>query len=228
MPLLLIVAIIAYPFDRERKFMFILVRMWTKLLLTAAGAKVELSGADKLPDPPAVVVSNHISHMDVPAIVSKIKSPFTFLTKQSLYRIPVFGLALRVLGMVPVDRDDPNKRRLALSDAQNLIKKGCKSYIFFFPEGARSLDGNLLPFKNGAFVMAKRTKLPLVVIKVSGSDKVLPPRTLDLKKGDIKVEVVETLYSDVFFHLSVEELSAKVKSLLETESGEQISGCTGA
>lgn len=228
MPLFLIVVLIAYPFDRERKFLFVLVRVWTKLLLIAAGAKVEFSGRKKLPQPPAIVVSNHLSHMDAPAIVSNIKVPFAFLTKKSLYRIPVFGLALRVLGMVPVDRGDPNRGKLALVCAQRLVKEGCKSYIFFFPEGVRSLNGNLGPFKNGAFVMAKRTKLPLVVIKVSGSNEVLPPKTLDLKKGTIKVEVVETLHSGVFSSLSVDELSSKVRSLLETGRGETIGGATVA
>lgn len=228
MPILFVICLIAYPFDRKRTFLFSLVRLWFRLLLKAAGVKVEFLGREKLPKPPAIIVSNHLSHMDVPAIMTSIKAPFSFLTKKSLYRIPIFGLALKLLGMIPVDRDDAYKRKEALIEAQRMAQSSYKPYIFFFPEGVRSLNGNLGPFKRGAFVMAKRTKLPLVVMKVSGSNEVLPPKTLDLKKGIIKVEVVETLYSDVFSQLSVDELSSKVRSLLETKRGETIGGATVA
>lgn len=220
MPILLIIGLMAYPLDRKRTFLFFLARFWLKLLLKAAGVKVEFLGKEKLPKPPAIIVSNHLSHMDVPAIMTSIKAPFSFLTKKSLYKIPLFGLGLKLLGMIPVDRDNPLKRKQALTKAQEIAKSSFKPYIFFFPEGVRSPNGNLGPFKKGAFVMAKRTHLPLVIMKISGSNEVLPPKTLNLKKGNIKVEVIETLYSDVFSKWSVEELSNKVRTLLEQKKGE--------
>jgi len=215
MPVFLLVVVVAYPFDRNRRFTFMVVRLWARMLLAAAGARVEFEGAEKLPEPPAVMLSNHISHMDVPSFLANIRVPLVFLTKSSLYRIPVFGQALKILGMVPVHRDDPSKRKFALHDAERLVKSGHSSYIFFFPEGTRSLNGNLLPFKKGAFVFAKRMKLPLVVVKVSGSNKVLPPRTLNIAPGRIRVEVVDTLRPESFADMDVDALCKQVRGMLE-------------
>ncbi len=226
MPLLLLIAVIAYPFDRRRRFSFLLARMWARMLLAAAGAKVEFRGADRLPEPPAVMLSNHISHMDVPSLLANVKVPLVFLTKSSLYRIPVFGLALKVLGMVPVHRHDPGRRKLALIDAERAVKTGAGagSYIFFFPEGTRSPDGKLLPFKKGAFVFAKRMGLPLIVVRVSGSNEVLPPKTLKLAPGRIVVEVLDTLYPESFADMDVDALCERVRGMLEGRMGDRRGG----
>jgi len=224
LPVFLVIAAVAYPFDRRKRFAFFLARLWARILLAAAGAKVEFKGKEKLPKPPAIMVSNHISHMDVPSFLANIDVPLVFLTKSSLYRIPVFGFALKLLGMVPVHRHDPSRRKHALTDAEKLVKMGFEAYIFFFPEGTRSRDGKLLPFKRGAFVMAKRTKLPLVVVRVSGSNKVLPPDSLKLSSGNIKVEVIDTIYPDRFEDWDVETFVDRVRAMLEAQAGEVTGG----
>jgi 1-acyl-sn-glycerol-3-phosphate acyltransferase len=157
-----------------------IARTWGRLLLWASGVRVTVLGQENLPaDWPQIVASNHQSWYDVFAIAANIPKKFRFVAKEELGRIPIFGRAWRTAGHISVNRQDRLQAIRALEQYGELVRQD-NSTIVIFPEGTRSRDGKLLPFKKGAFMLALHTHVDIVPTVVVGGLAIL-------KKGDWRV-----------------------------------------
>jgi 1-acyl-sn-glycerol-3-phosphate acyltransferase len=136
---------------------------------------------------PYVFMSNHISHADSPALALVISHPLHWVFKKELAKIPVFGWVLLACGQIMVDRSDPEKSRAALEEA--LAGLSGNNSVMIYPEGTRSRDGNLQPFKKGGFWMALQVGLPIVPVRVSGSREIVAADTLRIRPGTVTVEI---------------------------------------
>ncbi len=171
----------------ETQFSERVLRAWGRRVLRAAGAHVVVQRDAQLdPDRSYVFVSNHTSNLDVPAILSVIDHPMRFIAKQELSRIPVFGWAARRMGHVFIDRKD---RTGATKAIRGRIERGLRgASLFFFAEGTRSVQDELLPFKKGAAVAALETHLDCVPLAVAGARSVLKPKGVALfRPGPVAV-----------------------------------------
>jgi 1-acyl-sn-glycerol-3-phosphate acyltransferase len=164
-------------------------RNWARSLLWAAGVKVELEGLEHLPPgQPAVIVANHESWFDVFALVVHLPVDTRFVGKIELTRIPFFGPSWLACGHIAIDRSDRVKAIESLRAAgETLRREG--AVVVMFPEGTRSPDGRLLPFKKGAFVLALQTGVPVVPVGVSGSRDIMPKGSWRIRSGTIVVRV---------------------------------------
>jgi 1-acyl-sn-glycerol-3-phosphate acyltransferase len=162
--------------------------LWARPLLGLGGLTVV---SQKSPDidwtRTYVVCSNHSSQMDIPALFSILEMPARFLAKRSLFYIPVFGWSMWLARFIPVDRASGKKARDSMDKIALQIKKGPS--VIVFPEGTRSPDGNMLPFKSGAFIMAVKAQVPVLPVAIRGAFEVLPKDTLKIKSGTIEVIV---------------------------------------
>ena len=167
--------------------------VWSRLLLWLAGSKVSVSGAENLPlDGPAVIVSNHSSHLDGPALALAFPRPIVFVAKKELARIPVFGQALRGIGSVIVDRGRSEKARRQMKKALDQIRAG--SWVVIFAEGTRSRDGRLRAFKKGGFHLAIDAQVPIVPVAIRGAFAVLPKGAIHVRRpGTVEVVVGEPI-----------------------------------
>ncbi len=137
---------------------------------------------------PYVFMSNHVSHADSPALALVIPHPLHWVFKKELARIPVFGWYLVACGQVMVDRSSPEKSKASLAEA---IAGLCgNNSVMIYPEGTRSRDGTLQPFKKGGFWMALQVVLPIVPVRVSGSRDVVAADTLRIRPGTITIEIL--------------------------------------
>ncbi len=162
-----------------------IARWGTKLVLWLGGVRLEVKGREKIPAGRAVVfMPNHQSNYDGPALFS-ILPPVLVLAKKEFFRVPVLGRAMLLRGFVPVDRRARNKAIEAVEAAVKLLKAGHSFLVF--PEGTRSRDGRLQPFKKGVFVMALEAGSPVVPISISGSRKVMPKGTFRITPGTIRI-----------------------------------------
>lgn len=149
-------------------------KFWGPGLMWLAGAKLRVEGLENLdPDVPCVFYANHQSLYDIPAITTAVPIPMYFIAKRELLKIPLFGWGMWAIGMVFVDRSNPEKAKESMQKAAKAVKKG--KHIITFPEGTRSIDGNLQSFKKGTFHLAKSGPIGLVPIAVIGTHHVLPP-----------------------------------------------------
>ena len=167
LPLMLLLAAITFPFDRNRRFVGRSLRILAKLSSSAyPGWRMRLVDVPALPSGPFIAVANHESILDV-FLVSRAPWEMKWMAKASLFRIPWIGLMFRLSGDIPIDRGERSSAVKALRRARRYLERGMP--VMLFPEGTRSRDGRLLPFKAGAFRLAIETGVPILPIAVHGT-----------------------------------------------------------
>ena len=159
-------------------------RLWCRVVLFVAGVRLVVRGLENVPSEGTfVLVSNHASHLDVPVLVVAWPRSVRFVAKESLFRIPLFGQALRAAGHIPVVRSDPDQARAALARAVAPLQQWTS--VLFFAEGTRSPDGRLQPFKKGCLAMAEAAGVPILPVAVGGTHRVLPKGHLRFRGGRV-------------------------------------------
>lgn len=160
-----------------------------RLLLPMLGIKVKVKGRGHLNGlGPALYVCNHQSQLDIALILAQL-GPMSFLAKAELFRIPVFGSLLRRAFCLPVYRGQPEKNKNLASQLVKFMKSGHNYCVF--PEGTRSPNGALLPFKTGIFHYAIEAGIPIVPVVIHGAHRLWPKGALWLHGGELKLEILE-------------------------------------
>lgn len=174
-------------FNPYSNIVYILSSFWAKLILITVGVKVKITGIENIPkNINFIIISNHQSHFDVLALMSRLPFQIRFTAKKELFKIPIFGWVMSITGHIEIDRTDREKSIEILEKTKKKIKE--KNFkVLFFPEGGRSRDGKLRPFKKGAAIFSIQTQLPVLPITIIGSRNILPPDTLNFNKGTIEL-----------------------------------------
>jgi 1-acyl-sn-glycerol-3-phosphate acyltransferase len=151
-----------------------------RLGICAGGIRVVIEGAENIPrSESCIFLSNHVSNLDPPILLPAIPGMCSVFLKKSLMKIPLVGIAMRMAKYVPVSRGHSREEAAqSVAVAADALRSGM--HIFIFPEGTRSPDGNLLPFKKGAFFLAADTNAPMVPIVIKGTAQMM-------RKGSMKV-----------------------------------------
>jgi 1-acyl-sn-glycerol-3-phosphate acyltransferase len=159
-------------------------RSWAKLLLYISGVKIEIIGAENIVSgKPHVIMANHQSDFDILICMAGIPLDFIWTAKKELFHVPVFGKAMRASGFIEIDRQDHEKAIKSLAQAAEKLREGIS--VASFPEGTRSRDGRLLPFKQGMFYLAIQTGIPIVPISIIGSGKIMSKTSWQVNRGEI-------------------------------------------
>lgn len=193
---------------------------WSRLLLWLGGSKVVVSGTGHLPlGGPAVIVCNHSSHLDGPALALALPRRIVFVAKKELARIPVFGQALRAIGSVIVDRGRSEKARRQMRQALDQIRTG--SWVVIFAEGTRSRDGKLRAFKKGGFHLAIDAQVPVVPVAIRGAFAILPKGAIHVRRaGTVEVVVGEPISVDGLTKQDLPELLERTRYAVSSMLGE--------
>lgn len=186
--------------------------IWSPVLLWLAGAKLEVTGRENinknLPRP-IVVVSNHISFLDIPCICRAIPFNLFWTAKSQIKRMPFFGIYMMATGMIFIDRSNKQKTIISINKAIQLIKNG--KNVFIFPEGRRSVDGKTGVFKKGAFLLAVKSGADVVPVAIMDTDKVWAKKKFRLHPGKIKVAIGTPIPTASYDETSIPELTNKVR-----------------
>ncbi len=191
-------------------WMFRLARVWSKGLLWASGVRVEASGARLDPHGRYIFMANHRSLFDIPVLIATLPGQARFLAKESLFRIPVFGWALKAGGFIPIDRRDRSRARDAFAAAVDRLGAGAS--ILLFPEETRARDETLLPFQRGGFLLALKSGLPIVPVGIRGTLQVQRRGSFLVRPGPVRVEYGEPMPIDSFAVSRKKELIDRVRS----------------
>ena len=150
--------------------------------LWISGIHIVITGRDRLdPRQPYIFMANHVSNIDPPILVPNLPKRTSVLVKKELFRIPALGTAMRVAKLVPVDRHNRDAAIQSVRDAAEVIRAGLDMTIF--PEGTRSRDGSLLPFKKGPFYLAMESGCPVVPVTIAGTYDILPKGKFFIRHG---------------------------------------------
>lgn len=155
---------------------------WAARLLALAEVDLQVHGLDRIPsDETFVVMSNHQSHYDVPVLFRAFPRTLRMIAKKELYAIPIFGRAMRAAEFIEVDRRDHERAKLSIAKAAARLRSGINVWIA--PEGTRSADGALGPFKKGGFVLALDTRTRILPVTIVGTRDVVPAHDKRIRRG---------------------------------------------
>lgn len=169
--LLLLIFGLINPYSNTCKQIFY---VWCQLILKISGIKIDCSGLDNFDSTRGYIVcSNHLHLFDIPILCVASKLNIKFAAKKELFKIPIFGQALHLIGMVRINRGNTKEALSSLKKAEDVIVNKHASLVIF-PEGTRNRSGHgMLPFKKGAFMMALNTKQAILPASINGSNKIL-------------------------------------------------------
>jgi len=174
------------------------LKSWSRALLDDVGIRVEAQGLEHLsPRSPMIVMSNHQSLYDIPVIFQVVDQRLRMVSKVELASVPVWGAAMRASGFIFVDRRNREAAIRSLGEARAMLDEGV--LVWIAPEGTRSRDGSLLPFKKGGFVLAEEMNVPVLPISIHGTSTILPARTWDLHRDQsVRVTIHPRIRRDAF------------------------------
>lgn len=160
---------------------------WGRFVLWLWGVDVVVTGADHLPDGPAVYAANHGSILDIPILFAHLPTDFRILHKRSLYLIPILGLYLYFGGHIGIHRGNPFRAKRSLVRAAQRIRAGTS--VAVFPEGTRSPDATVQAFKRGSFVLALEAGVPVVPVSLAGVKSLAPQGVLRMRPGRVTLVI---------------------------------------
>lgn len=169
-------ALLGFPWTfltRNVRFLWELGMLGARLTVALAGVRVAVVGRDRL-DPHAtyIFMCNHVSDLDPPIVVPALPRRTSVLVKKELFKVPILGRAMTMGSLVPVDRSNRDAAIASLRAAADVLRAGLNMTVF--PEGTRSRDGRLLPFKKGPFYLALDSGVPIVPMTILGTFELMP------------------------------------------------------
>jgi len=180
-----VAALIAFPWTfitGNIKFLYWLGMGLALNGVRVAGARVKTVGLDKIdPKGTYIFMSNHVSNLDPPILCPLIPGRTTILAKKVIWRIPILAQALNMAEIVPVERENRESAIKSIRRAGEVMQHHIN--LTLFPEGTRSRDGHLLPFKKGPFHLAGETGFPIVPITILGTYEMMPKGNMIVRSG---------------------------------------------
>ena len=153
--------------------------------------RLRVSGLEKLPDGPFLLVGNHVSNLDpMLALAAMPRRRLAFVSKPENFRYPIAGGLIRRSGFLAIDRENPRNALLTIEKAAKLIESDEVS-IGIYPEGTRSKECVLLPFHNGVFKIAQKASVPIVVASIQGTEQI--HRNWYRRRSDVQFRIIETI-----------------------------------
>jgi 1-acyl-sn-glycerol-3-phosphate acyltransferase len=186
---------------------FRIVGSWVTKLNPAWHVTVEPVDAEAIRHP-YVVVSNHQSQADIPAL-SLLPWEMKWVAKKELFDLPVMGWLMRMAGDIPVDRKDPKSRSTVLGRATRVLRHGTS--VMFFPEGTRSRDGRVKTFRDGAFRLAIQAGVPVLPVAIDGTMNALPKHGWQFSRADVRIAVLAPVPTDGLTQADVADLRDRVR-----------------
>jgi 1-acyl-sn-glycerol-3-phosphate acyltransferase len=204
------VAILASFFGREGNLPHIVARTWARSILAGSRIKVAVKGLSKIqPSQSYIYMSNHQSNFDIPVLLAHLTVQFRWLAKAELFRIPLFGYSMQKAGYISIDRSNRESAVNSLTKAAHIIENGVS--VLIFPEGTRSRDGKIRPFKKGPFILAVDAGVPIIPVVIRGTWSIMPKNKLRIRPGEVTLEILQPIETKNFSRQNKDELLEKVR-----------------
>ncbi len=192
---------------------------WARMLLRVSGVRVRVEGLEQIePGQSYVFISNHLSYMDTPVVLAHVPVQFRFLAKRGLFQIPLLGTHLSRAGHIRVPREDPRGAVKTMQTAAETIQRQRIS-LLIFPEGGRSHDGVLQPFKEGGAYIAIRAGVPVVPLVLLGTRQVLPYGGGVVQQGSVTLRILKPIETASMNLKDRGTLTAHLRELIAHELG---------
>ena len=190
-----------------------IARLWGRSILVVSRIKVSVKGLCNIdPSRPYIYMPNHQSNFDIPVLLGYLTVQFRWLAKIELFKIPVFGRAMRKAGYISINRYHRESAFESLKVAADKIKSGVS--VLIFPEGTRSLDGKIRPFKKGGFVMAIDSGVPIVPVVITGTRAIMPKGRFRVYPGRVSMVIHKPIGTSTYTPETKEALMENVRRVI--------------
>ena len=187
--------------------------LWAKSILFVSRIDVTIRGISNIdPSQSFIYMSNHQSNFDIPVLLACLPVQFRWLAKAELFRIPIFGRGMRGAGYISIDRFNQESAFASIGVAAKKIEEGAS--VMIFPEGTRSIDGNIRPFKKGGFVLAVDSGVPIVPVILHGTWKIMPKNQFFIEPGHVVVEIKRPIESSDYTRETKDLLMGKIRNVI--------------
>lgn len=191
------------------------VRWAFRVVLFFSGVKLDVTGLDNIPkDQACLFVGNHNSFFDVIATYSLTQKPMGYVSKIEFKKVPLLNVWMKRIRCLFLDRSNIREGLKMVLEGVSMIKEGV--HIFIFPEGTRSKDGKMLPFKEGALKIADKANCPIIPVAIRGSGEIFEQHLPFIRKGRMQITYGEPIYPDQLTKEEKKFLGAHVQKILES------------
>lgn len=192
----------------------LVARAWARSILIVSGICVDVRGVAEIdPGRSYVYMCNHLSNFDIPVLLAHLPVQFRWLAKAELFRIPLFGRAMRGAGYISIDRFNRDSAFASIDEAAAKIQQGVS--VMIFPEGTRSRDGSLLPFKKGGFVLAVDSGVPIVPLIVQGTQAIMPKGSRLVHPNPVELTIRPPIQTGDYNRETKEQLMVEVRKVIK-------------
>ncbi len=211
----LFIWLITKPFDKRLAVLHYFTQIWGAFyIFSIPGWHINLIGKKNYDKKKVyMMVANHQSQLDILS-TSYLFFHFKWVSKAEVFKVPIIGWNMSLNNYVKLRRGDRKSILEMVKDASKAIDNG--SSIFIFPEGTRSTTGTLRPFKSGAFIIAKRKKIPILPIVINGTREIVPKDTLNFNpKGNIEYIVLPPITYEEYKDMETQEIANMVRDRIK-------------
>jgi 1-acyl-sn-glycerol-3-phosphate acyltransferase len=225
-PYALLAGLLGYPLARLLRnpgLLHVLGRFGCRVLIALGGVRLVVDAQPGFGDlRNTVVMANHQSLLDIPAVFLGVPADLRAVTKTELYRFPFLGRCFRLAGFVEVDRRNKVQARQALARAVDALRAG--ETFLIFPEGTRTRDGSLAEFKKGGFLLAMEAGARILPVAIEGAYALLRPDSWRLRSGVLRVRALAPIDTREFGPERRDELVDLVRTRLAAALSEAAAG----
>lgn len=208
------IILLCYILRRSRPLS--LIGKWVlRMARVILGIRLEVSGIEGIEKRKAYIfMSNHMSIIDGPLLFMLIPQSLRIIIKKEAFRIPIIAQAMRQVGFIPVDRKRLKGGKESIDRASRMIREKGVSFLIF-PEGTRSRDGGLQPFKRGGFFLALDSQVDIFPVTIKGTYEMMPKGSFFIKKGTVRVAFHPPVSVEGFNLQNRSLLVAKVRDIIK-------------
>jgi 1-acyl-sn-glycerol-3-phosphate acyltransferase len=188
-------------------------RIWAKCILAASNIKVTVEGLSNLNRTGSYIyMPNHVSNFDIPVLQAYLPVQFRWLAKAELFKIPIFGYAMKRAGYISINRFDRKSAIQSLNKAAEIIRNGTS--VIIFPEGTRSQNQNIQSFKKGGFVLAVDSGVPIIPVIIHGTWTIMQKKQILVRPGNVVLEIKKPINTSDYTRETKDDLMEKVRNII--------------
>jgi 1-acyl-sn-glycerol-3-phosphate acyltransferase len=214
-PLTAFAAMVVSSVDRAGRLWWPISQFWAWSITRVLSTRIHVSGWENISaENGAILMSNHVSHLDPPVLIYASDIPTRFLAKKALFYIPFFGWSLWAMGHIAINRRKRGEAFESLKRVSDVIKSG--RLVTIFPEGTRGDSDTLQAFKKGGFVIAIQGGIPIIPVGVAGTRAIMPKGWRWFGRGPIEVVFGKAIQTSEYTHDDREALMDRVREGINT------------
>jgi 1-acyl-sn-glycerol-3-phosphate acyltransferase len=188
-------------------------RIWAKYILAASNINVTVTGLSNLKRTGSYIyMPNHASNFDIPVLQAYLPVQFRWLAKSELFKIPIFGYAMKRAGHISIDRFDRKSAIQSLNKAAEIIRNGTS--VIIFPEGTRSQNQNIQSFKKGGFVLAIDSGVPIIPVIIHGTWRIMQKKHILVRPGNVVLEIKKPIKTSDYTRKTKDDLMEKIRNII--------------